>query len=399
MTARLHAKITDPFVSQWHLYIEGQSYGPYTGHEIREMVEDGRVSEADLSLRAGASDWMQTKDDPTLRLLFVSSVTKCSDAKTGRRINLVAGLIFTAAMAWVAWPYYAAYDLAMGIKNGDEATLRSRVDWDSVRQNLRGDLNIAFLTSTAKDQDNLGRGLAMMLGPAFINQMVDGYVTPQAVARLMRGDSVKPSGTGPVDVAAESAAQKRMRDLAVKQVEHAFFSGGPLSFRITVRHPDPSETGIANLYFTWAGDWRLTRVTLPLDDFKDFKDFKAQRPRATEPSPMQTVSTPKSSKEAVTQANNSQTWGAMFKTQVERCWKKPSAQSELKLPEAVLRVKLRRDGSLETAPVATANAATPYLKTYQESALRAINQCQPYKLPEVYYDEWKFFEPTFREQR
>ena len=62
----------------------------------------------------------------------------------GRRINSVAGAIIIGVISWIAWPYYAAYYLATGVKNGDETTLQSRVDWDTVRQSLRGDLNIAF---------------------------------------------------------------------------------------------------------------------------------------------------------------------------------------------------------------------------------------------------------------
>ena len=43
--------------------------------------------------------------------------------------------------------------------------------------------------------------------------------------------------------------------------------------------------------------------------------------------------------------------------------------------------------------------ATPYLKVYQESALRAIFECQPYRLPAAYFDEWKYFAPVFTEPK
>ena len=47
---------------------------------------------------------------------------------------------------------------------------------------------------------------------------------------------------------------------------------------------------------------------------------------------------------------------------------------------------------LEEAP------ATAYLKIYQESAVRAIIACQPYRLPAAFYDEWKYFAPVFKPQ-
>jgi colicin import membrane protein len=98
-------------------------------------------------------------------------------------------------------------------------------------------------------------------------------------------------------------------------------------------------------------------------------------------------------------ADNSATWGAMFQSQVERCWKKPFGGIESQNPEAVFEIKLKRDGTLESAPVAEGSPSTPYLRVYQESALRAIIECQPYNLPAAFFDEWKYFSPVFTERK
>ena len=100
-----------------------------------------------------------------------------------------------------------------------------------------------------------------------------------------------------------------------------------------------------------------------------------------------------------TAADNSATWGAMFKSQVERCWKKPYGGIEVQQTEAVFEIKLKRDGTLEGMPVPEGTPATPYLRVYQESALRAIIECQPYNLPAAYFDEWKYFAPVFTERK
>ena len=100
-------------------------------------------------------------------------------------------------------------------------------------------------------------------------------------------------------------------------------------------------------------------------------------------------------------ADNSATWGAMFQDQVNRCWKKPYGGIESHDdPQIVIDVKLKRDGTLETSPLPeAATQPTPYLRVYQESALRAIIECQPYKLPPAYFDEWKYFAPVFHEEK
>ena len=88
----------------------------------------------------------------------------------------------------------------------------------------------------------------------------------------------------------------------------------------------------------------------------------------------------------------------MFQRQVERCWKKPYGGIESQRPEVAFAIRLKRDGMLEGSPVPEGVPATPYLRVYQESALRAILECQPYKLPAALYDEWKYFAPVFKEK-
>lgn len=99
-----------------------------------------------------------------------------------------------------------------------------------------------------------------------------------------------------------------------------------------------------------------------------------------------------------TAADNSATWGSMFQRQVERCWKKPYGGIESQRPEAVFSIRLTRDGRLEGNPVPEGVPATPFLKVYQESAYRAIIECQPYNLPAAMYEEWKYFAPVFKEK-
>jgi len=97
-------------------------------------------------------------------------------------------------------------------------------------------------------------------------------------------------------------------------------------------------------------------------------------------------------------ADNSATWGSMFKQQVERCWKKPYGGLESQKPEVAFAIRLTRDGKLEGSQVPEGVPATPFLRVYQESALRAIIECQPYKLPAAFYEEWKYFAPVFKEK-
>lgn len=95
-------------------------------------------------------------------------------------------------------------------------------------------------------------------------------------------------------------------------------------------------------------------------------------------------------------ANSTSIWGPLFKTQVERCWKKPGNGGKEPI-QAVFSIKLKRNGMLDAARLVSISSATPYSEAYQASCFRALDNCQPYKLPDAYYDEWRFFEPVFTE--
>jgi Protein of unknown function (DUF2939)/GYF domain 2 len=270
-----------PLDMRWYVHIEGKTYGPYSEHEIREMVEQHRVAGSALVYAEGghAPAWLQIANDPILGALFKSAETATSqlaprddDTSPRSRKWLFAIPVLLAVMAWIAWPYYAAYDLAVGLRDGDVATLETRVAWDSVRQGLRGDLS-AVLISSVRAQDvsssgeALGSALGIMLGPVLIDRIIDSYITPQHIAAARRAD--RNDGAAQDDAATPKAlvdAMQAATNIRFDQIKYAFFSGSPLKFRINfVPDQNPALKQPFEFRFQWDGSWKLTRVVLPSD--------------------------------------------------------------------------------------------------------------------------------------
>ena len=273
-TVRVSPQTLGPFDQRWYAYVDEKTYGPYSGHDIRTMVAKGEILASDLVSAEGSSSWAQAKDDPVLRLLFVKATDdvrpKGTSAKRGRRINAIAGLLFLAILGWIAWPYYSAYALVTAMQEGDTTALENGVNWESVRQGLRGDMNALYLKNASKEQNEMGHGLAVLLGPTLINQMVEGYVTPQAIGNLIR--TGKPSvASGSANGTKTASPVNDQLKLDPSRLAYAFFSGGPFTFRVDVR-PDKSTElqGIVTLLFKWAGDWKLSRIILPIDELEEF---------------------------------------------------------------------------------------------------------------------------------
>lgn len=60
-----------PLDKNWYVNVDGTSYGPFSGHEIRRMVEKNQVTATDFLCAEGATSWVQAKNDPVLGGIFL----------------------------------------------------------------------------------------------------------------------------------------------------------------------------------------------------------------------------------------------------------------------------------------------------------------------------------------
>ncbi len=269
-----------PFDKRWHVHVDGKTYGPYTGHEIRQMSEQHNILGSDFVYAEDGSAWLQITNDPILSALFKTSEPArsllASRGVPSRHFRKwLLGIAVVVAAGWIVWPYYAVYDLAIAVREGDVSTLEARVAWDSVRQGLRGDLNALLLqkfSSDAKADTSsggaLGTDLAVMLGPVIVDRMVDSYVTPQAVAAANRASKSDNTSSNVTNAAARNFNEtiQSARNIRWDQIKHAFFSRGPLTFRVEfIPDHDPPLQHPTEFRFQWDGNWRLIRIILPAD--------------------------------------------------------------------------------------------------------------------------------------
>ncbi len=279
-----------PFGRRWYAHRGGGTQGPYTGYEIRHMAARGELAATDLVYAEGGSDWVQLKDDPILGILYLTPAPARDPlpaASRERAIRLPAGIVATVMIAaivgWVAWPFYTAYGLAKAARDGDVAFLEKHVAWDSVREGLRNDLKAALLQKLAADPtpDSERPGTAAFaaaVGPAIVDQAVNRYVTPEVVARLNRKGRARdtagePATDGSATERSDASAAKisdairSARKVRLNDIKYAFFKGGPFGFEIdVVPNTTPPLRHAVSLRFKWDGNWKLTRVVLPMEE-------------------------------------------------------------------------------------------------------------------------------------
>jgi hypothetical protein len=154
--------------------------------------------------------------------------------------------------------YLAASNLEKSAKAGDVAALDELVDFPSVREGLKSQMNAAMMAKMQSDPElanNPFAGLGMMLAPAIIERAVDAYVTPDGIAAIVRGQRLNE----PPQAAAEN------RDNP--DVEYGSQWVDLDTFKVTARKDGSNET-MPSFIFKREGfaTWKLKKIQLP-DEF------------------------------------------------------------------------------------------------------------------------------------
>jgi hypothetical protein len=161
--------------------------------------------------------------------------------------NWLIGLLVAAAALFAAWyyasPFYAMYALRDAAQSGDESALESSVDFPLLRENLKAELRERIAGENANDLGALGARIgAVIAGP-----VIDGLVTPEAIATIVRQGDVLPHDGGDPGQAAPASGE------AEWTVNHDGLS------RFTAQ---PSTGGTALVFERRGLEWKLVGIDL-----------------------------------------------------------------------------------------------------------------------------------------
>jgi hypothetical protein len=104
---------------------------------------------------------------------------------------LVRSLVAVALLwaVYLASPYVALYNLAKAVEARDLALISERVDFPALRLSLARQIASAYakLVAPQKDAGAPTASIGVGAGAAFLDPLLEPYVSPQAIAELMRG--------------------------------------------------------------------------------------------------------------------------------------------------------------------------------------------------------------------
>ncbi len=170
--------------------------------------------------------------------------------------GIVAGL-FTIYVAAV--PYITVHQMKSAAENHDGEALSEYIEFPSVRQSLKDQMNVMFAKKMAEDdkmKDNPFAALGAAFAGVFVDKMVDAYVTPAGITQLMAGEKPQPhAGRGE-----ESSSGDDREPLADASMSYESFD------KFVVRVKDNNKSAEGKFILRRRGlDWKLTEIIVPLE--------------------------------------------------------------------------------------------------------------------------------------
>lgn len=196
-----------------------------------------------------------------------------------KRGLVIGALVAACAVAWfVLSPILAVRGLGEAIEQADAEALEERVDFPSVRQGMKDQINAEMLRRSGIDAaDNPLGAFAIGIASKLADGMVDAFVTPSGLALLSRGrqpllpprgasadepqprhpapDAVAPDADDEVDETGDAASSRPFADARIERE----------SFDRFAMHVPDDRGGELRFAFRRHGlGWKLERVELPL---------------------------------------------------------------------------------------------------------------------------------------
>ena len=160
-----------------------------------------------------------------------------------------------------AGPSLAIADIKTGIVEKDADRLSAKVDFPTLRQNLKAQLNARLMHNTAGElKDNPLGALAAGLATTMVDGIVDAFVTPAGLANVMEGDRPSESLVKQT-VKADTGPPPREDDL----LQNARDSYDSLS-QFSVWVPDAEGHETRFVLQREGVSWRLVNLVLPIND-------------------------------------------------------------------------------------------------------------------------------------
>jgi len=188
------------------------------------------------------------------------------------KLKVILGIVIVAAVIYVfAMPYITVHQMKSAAADHDGEALAGHIEFPSVRQSLKDQMNAMFTKKMAEDKEmqaNPFAALALAFSGVMIDKAVEAYVTPAGITQLMEGEKLQPGAAqveaGQVAQPAATSGTGNVENPEREPLADASMSYESLDrFVVKVRN-DAGKEGKFVLSRRGLG-WMLTDIILPTE--------------------------------------------------------------------------------------------------------------------------------------
>lgn len=169
------------------------------------------------------------------------------------------GLIVVAlGIGFYFTPHFSIYNLKKAADNKDSVALSDYVDYPSLRESLKANINAKMAKEVFKEKEsNPFQVLGAALATLFIDRMIEVFITPESIAIMMNGEKPRLEKTESVQNSKTSSEESNIETLRSYENFNRFV--------VKIKKKDSPE-GPIELVFKRDGiiSWKLSALRLPL---------------------------------------------------------------------------------------------------------------------------------------
>ncbi len=175
------------------------------------------------------------------------------------RVTKVAAIaVAVLLLGWLyAAPYLAYHGLQAAAQRRDAVALADHVDFPALRQSLKASFMAQMTKDAVSATDNPFAAFGTLLAQTFLDRMIDGLITPEGLAAMMKG--APPRVPQDTPASGPGSASRASTDQPIVSMGYETMS------RFTVRAVSRGapESEIAFVFLRNGLSWKLSAIRLP----------------------------------------------------------------------------------------------------------------------------------------
>lgn len=171
-----------------------------------------------------------------------------------RILKITSGVVIIAlTIAYIVSPYAAASSFSNALANYDANEASEYIDYPSVRQKIKDDMNAEIASMAIEENDNPFAAAGAAFAGGFMTQMIDGFVTPAGLEKALA-----------------EAEKDQNGNMSKLDYETKYASMNRFLVRLTQKANGEQAEDPLILVFERQGlfSWKLIEVDLPFEELR-----------------------------------------------------------------------------------------------------------------------------------